>query len=575
MTLTVFSKYTKYASRQLGQVLPKTFHFTKKSMIDGMNALSLDLNFLSGILDPRITFARADLTSCATYFNSAGLLTTAAANIPRFEYNPNVPAGTYTTEYVPNGTFANATDWALGAGITISGGTLNFTAVASGTPASSATTAAAAGMQLGRTYKLTVDATITSGSYHFWTAGAAALTYVTTNGTITVYYLCSNLAQPVIQVQAMAANSTATFDNISIKEVYFTPQGLLLEEGRTNLLLQSRDSTNVAWTKVDIAAPARNQLGIDGVANTAMYIAEGVALTGALRQSATIVAASTVTFSAIFKRTGAQAWFRMRVWDGTTVGADAWFDILNGVKGAATALGTATVVSSRITALGNGAYRCSVTATLTGSALTTCQVEVSSALANSSAVRVASANYYMDYAQLEVGGFPTAPIATTTAAVGRVDDSAIMSGVNFTSWFTGGSNGTIFMSHTIDLGFNANRNYGWAIDDGGLNRLAYRAANTSGGIGVCIIGNGVSVPVINTTAPTLTSINNVALTYTSTDASAAVNGAITGTMATGYVPIAETQITFGSIGNNLNGHIRRFSYYTVRLTDSTIQSLTL
>ena len=46
---------------------------------------SMSLNFLSGSLDPKVTFTRA---STATYFGSDGLLKVAAANVPRFDYNP-------------------------------------------------------------------------------------------------------------------------------------------------------------------------------------------------------------------------------------------------------------------------------------------------------------------------------------------------------------------------------------------------------------------------------------------------------------------------------------------------------
>jgi len=46
---------------------------------------SLAFNFLSGQLDPRITFTRV---STGTYVNSSGVLTSAAINTPRFDYDP-------------------------------------------------------------------------------------------------------------------------------------------------------------------------------------------------------------------------------------------------------------------------------------------------------------------------------------------------------------------------------------------------------------------------------------------------------------------------------------------------------
>lgn len=46
---------------------------------------SLNLDFTSGVFDPRITFARS---TTATYFGADGLLKTAAANAPRFDHDP-------------------------------------------------------------------------------------------------------------------------------------------------------------------------------------------------------------------------------------------------------------------------------------------------------------------------------------------------------------------------------------------------------------------------------------------------------------------------------------------------------
>jgi hypothetical protein len=51
-----------------------------------VGAPSLSLDFMTpGTLDPRITFTRA---SAATYFNSAGVMQTAATNAPRWDYDP-------------------------------------------------------------------------------------------------------------------------------------------------------------------------------------------------------------------------------------------------------------------------------------------------------------------------------------------------------------------------------------------------------------------------------------------------------------------------------------------------------
>lgn len=46
---------------------------------------SLDLSFVGGTLDPRITFSRA---STATYFDATGTMQTAATNVPRFDADP-------------------------------------------------------------------------------------------------------------------------------------------------------------------------------------------------------------------------------------------------------------------------------------------------------------------------------------------------------------------------------------------------------------------------------------------------------------------------------------------------------
>ena len=51
-----------------------------------MTTPAMALNFLSGSLDPLITFTRAGAT--ATRVNASGLVETVAADTPRFDYTP-------------------------------------------------------------------------------------------------------------------------------------------------------------------------------------------------------------------------------------------------------------------------------------------------------------------------------------------------------------------------------------------------------------------------------------------------------------------------------------------------------
>lgn len=51
----------------------------------GLSAPSLALNFTSGVLSSQVTFTRA---TTGTYYNSAGVLQSAAIDTPRFDYNP-------------------------------------------------------------------------------------------------------------------------------------------------------------------------------------------------------------------------------------------------------------------------------------------------------------------------------------------------------------------------------------------------------------------------------------------------------------------------------------------------------
>lgn len=399
---------------------------------------SLELNFLQGSLDARVTFARADATTCATYFDATGKLATAAANIPRFDYDP----------------------------------------------------------------------------------------------------------------------------------VTLLPRGLLIEESRQNLLLQSRDMTQAAWTKTDVT-PARTQVGLDGVANTACLMTEGSAGTAATVQSATVAAGSTITASIVLKR-GNTDWVRLTAGGPSlTNGADAWFNLNTGAKGSVSARGTGTSNSSTITSLGGGWYRCAVT-TLPDGAYTSATMQIASASADASTSRVSGATYIVDAAQLESGSWASSIIPTTTTALTRAADSASMASTNFSSWFSA-TEGTFVAEadfNTVSIATSSG-----VVGTGASARFMYRTASegklkTYDGTTITATGN----------ATTAGAVFKSAVSYTAgVSKSLVLNGGTVVDDPTCPAPYtAGTALYIGdyNAGAYLNGHIRSLRFYPKRLSNSQIQALT-
>lgn len=91
----------------------------------GPPGASLNLSFMSGSLDPRVTFTRA---STATYFDATGTLQTAAANAPRWDYDPvtHVLRGMLVEEGRTNVLLNSATLGTQGVAVTAQAYTLSF-----------------------------------------------------------------------------------------------------------------------------------------------------------------------------------------------------------------------------------------------------------------------------------------------------------------------------------------------------------------------------------------------------------------------------------------------------------------
>jgi hypothetical protein len=184
--------------------------------------------------------------------------------------------------------------------------------------------------------------------------------------------------------------------------------------------------------------------------------------------------------------------------------------------------------------------------------------------------------------QLEQGAFATSVIPTTGAAATREADVAVMTGANFSSWYNA-SEGTVFadwtsisvngaaggLTYSVGLTDNASSSGSaqLAIQSRPLNnQIRSWQSTTGGGLDDFIVLSSVSFA------------GKAAVCYgASVNVAGSANGGALQTMPNALQTSAFNALTVGSAAGTagvLNGHIRRIEYYSRRLTNVELQGLT-
>jgi hypothetical protein len=183
---------------------------------------------------------------------------------------------------------------------------------------------------------------------------------------------------------------------------------------------------------------------------------------------------------------------------------------------------------------------------------------------------IAGYGIYIWGAQLEAGAFPTSYIPTTTATVTRSADVASITGTNFSSWYRQ-DEGSFFCSTTAPKGLVV---FGTGDTFDNTQYVTVAAPNN-----VSIRSGGSDQAVL--TAPVSSSANtNIAFGYASNSFAAVSNGGTISTDMSGAVPLAQVRLKLGSsawtpnAGNDINGTIKRLTYWPQRLPNSTLQAIT-
>ena len=143
-------------------------------------------------------------------------------------------------------------------------------------------------------------------------------------------------------------------------------KGLLIEEARTNLLIQSNDISNAAFSKTNVVATANTTASPSGAMDAALVVDNATSAEHYFQQNCTTATNQTYTQS-IFVKAGTSAGFSFMV---VSIGASVTTSVITFGQSGGVFTQTSGLVglitAASVVAVAGGWYRCSVTYTLDG-----------------------------------------------------------------------------------------------------------------------------------------------------------------------------------------------------------------
>ena len=333
--------------------------------------------------------------------------------------------------------------------------------------------------------------------------------------------------------------------------VTLQPKGLLIEGARTNLLLWSSAFDNAVWFKGAGCAVTPNAIASPAGVMDADLITIGTT-DGGIYENVNVTASTVYTFS-----------YYVRL--GTMAAANYKFAIYDNTAGA---MINADIVPTQ-TPTASGWTRITYTFTTPVGCLSVRVYPFRNA-------SVTAGTYYLWGAQNEAGAFVSSTIPTTSAAVTRAADAAVMTGTNFSNWFNQ-AEGT-FVAEVLRLPQSVP----------GTILHAARMAAGSGPRHQITVSTSVNYAVVDDTNTAIVAglvsgsvpvsgAVKVANSYISGAYSSSLNGAAAVTQAATAPPSGLDTLYLGRNevdSAELFGHIRRLDYYRTRLPNSELQRLT-
>jgi prepilin-type N-terminal cleavage/methylation domain-containing protein len=355
--------------------------------------------------------------------------------------------------------------------------------------------------------------------------------------------------------------------------------GLLVEESRTNLLLRSEEFDAAAWTKSGSTVGVNDVVAPDGALTADKLIEDATTALHFLGQNASFLSGTTYTGS-VYLKASERIWTRVGFPASAFAasGRSASFDLSTGTVGQ-----TQTGVTASIVDVGNGWYRCSITATANTTVSNSTNglavnVQTADSAVSQSYAGDGVSGIFIWGAQLEVGAFATSYIPTTDSTVTRLVDVASISGSNFSAWYRQDAF-TAYVDARLLSKTSARSKHLFMVSDGtATNRIALYN-NTLGSFRVFRGADGANsdAEILNQASVLAGVRYRFSGAFASTNAAATVNGAAV-TLLTDH-PMPSGIDRFGlwrtySGPDPANAHIARVTFWPTRLSDSTLENIT-
>jgi hypothetical protein len=371
---------------------------------------------------------------------------------------------------------------------------------------------------------------------------------------------------------AMVYNSSGVLTSVAIDAPRFdhdrvTPwasRGLLVEEGRTNVNLWSEDFSNVAYSKTRTGVTTNAVAAPDGN-TTADKLTEqtDVATNRSIGQNASITSGSTYTLS-VFAKAAERTQINLRFASGFAAG-NVTFDL----SGSGTATPGGTVANSGITVLNSGWYRCFASFVATSTTTAGAQIFLSSG-GSITYDGVSGNGVYIWGMDVEVGGWATSYIPTTTVALGRAADVPLVS--TLSPWFNA-TEGTMYCEIT-PTGIGTLQTYVYFDDATSNERMGIRSS--AGSNAILVVDGNVTQANSAIGAVVAGTTYKCAMGYKLNDIGGSQAGAAIVTDLSATLPTV-TRFLIGcrlAGGESANAWFKRVKVYNTKKSSADIVALT-